>query len=272
MYGDKETPHDTGHVLLRRVLADVAISLNASKTQSAEDRRIHWTTYKNLLMWFDNWERDLVDLGFAYVHPSTGIVVIPIEQLKRIVNIDATCLSLDGSDNVRGGRPEVYLYDPRIHQVGKATSKSLLTSTMMITGSNAAGEAIVPHFQFQSKAKSDDTMRLQYDVAEHMPCVVGQFGFGCEEERTCWPVTFGQNEKRWIDEVEFEKYLLNCIVPLYPDAKNMPGHRVLLKDHSGPGRMNIRLLTKLRCLGFVLYPCVPNTTHVTQETDKCYGP
>jgi len=95
--------------------------------------------------------------------------------------------------------------------------------------------------------------------------------FGCKEERS-WPVTFGQNEKAGMDEVEFEKYLLNFIVPLYPDAKNMLGHRVLLKVDSGPGRMNIRLLTKLRRLGFILYPCVPNTTHVTQETDRCYGP
>ena len=171
-------------------------------------------------MWFDNWEQDLVDLGFANFDPTTGIVVIPIEQLKHINNIDETCLSLDGSDNVRDGRPEVYLYDPTIHQVGKALSKSSLTSTM-ITRSNAAGETIVPHFQFQSKAKSDNTMRLQYDVAEHMPHVVSQFG--CEEERS-WPVTFGQNEKGGMDEVEFEKYLINSIVPLYPDAKNIPGH------------------------------------------------
>ena len=99
----------------------------------------------------------MVDLGFAYVD-----VVIPIKQLKRIVNIDETCLSLDGSDNnnnVRGERPEVYLYDPRLHQVGKASSKSSLTSTM-ITGSNAAGEAIVPHFQFQLKAKFDNAASI----------------------------------------------------------------------------------------------------------------
>ena len=34
----------------------------------------------------------------------------------------------------------------------------------------------------------------------------------------------------------------------------------------------MKLLSKLRLLGFILYPCVPNTTHVTQETDQCYGP
>ncbi len=47
---------------------------------------------------------------------------------------------------------------------------------------------------------------------------------------------------------------------------------MLLKVDSGPGRMNIRLLSTLRRLGFILYQCVPNTTHVTQETDQCYGP
>ncbi len=54
-----------------------------------------------------------------------------------------------------------------------------------------------------------------------MPHVLGQFGW--EEERS-WPVTFGQNEKGGMDKVEFEKYLLNAINPLYPNAKNMPGH------------------------------------------------
>lgn len=116
-----------------------------------------------------------MDLGFANVHPSTGKVVIPVEQLKRIINIDETCLSLDGSDNVRGGRPEVYLYDPRIHQVGKATSKSSLTSTM-ITGSNAAGEAIVPHFQFQSKAKL--TTRCDFNMMWRNTCHVWWVSLG----------------------------------------------------------------------------------------------
>ena len=34
----------------------------------------------------------------------------------------------------------------------------------------------------------------------------------------------------------------------------------------------MNLLVKLRLLGFVLYPGVPNTTHVTQEMDQNYGP
>ena len=27
-----------------------------------------------------------------------------------------------------------------------------------------------------------------------------------------------------------------------------------------------------KMLGFILYPCVPNTTHVMQEKDQNYGP
>ncbi len=77
-----------------------------------------------------------------------------------------------------------------------------------------------------------------------------------------WPVTFGANEKGGMDSEEFEKFVMNSIVPLYPHATNKTGMRVMLKVDSGPGRMNLNLLARLRCLGFILYPCVPNTTHM----------
>ena len=95
--------------------------------------------------------------------------------------------------------------------------------------------------------------------------------FGCTEEKT-WPCTFGMNAKGGMDDCEFEKYNLGSIIPLYPDAKDVPGLRVMIKADSGPGRTAASLLTKLRMLGFILYPGVPNTTSVTQETDRNYGP
>ena len=252
---------------LKRVLKDTAINLKAGKSKNVEDRRIWWTTYKNLCLWFDNWEHDLIKLGFAHRDPITGQVCIPEDQLRNILNFDETCLSLDGSTTNRGRRPEAVVYNPRFPQLGKATTKSALTTTM-ITGSNAAGDPIPPHLQYQTKAKSTEQMKLHYDMAEHMPRVRGQFG--CDGVRA-WPVTFGSNEKGGMDEEEFEKYIMNSIVPLYPNARNRPGHRVMLKVDSGPGRMNLNLLARLRRLGFILYPCVPNTTHVTQETDQLYG-
>ena len=104
---------------------------------------------------------------------------------------------------------------------------------------------------------------------EFVPHLLGKFG--CDEVHAC-PVSFRHNKKRGMDEKEFAKYLLNFIVPLFPNAKDKPGHRVLLKVDSGPGRMNLKLLTKLRLLGFVLYPCVPNTTHVMHKLDQNNSP
>jgi hypothetical protein len=237
------------------VLRDSAVNLN---TANGKNRECRWTTYKNLSLWFDNWERNLVELGFAYYDPITNKVCIPEEQLINILNFDETCMSMDGSTQNRGVRPEVILYDPRFPQVGKVTSKSSLTSTM-ITGSNAAGDPIPPHLQFQSTAMSKEMMKLQYDVIDHiMPRVRGQFG--CAEVRL-WPVTFGANEKGRMDSEKFEKYVMNSIVLLYPHVRNQPGKCVMLKVDSGPRRMNLIILARQRHLGFIFYPCVPNTTY-----------
>jgi len=209
-----------------------------------------------------------VELGFAVHDPTTGKIHIPEDQLGLISNFDETCLNLDASSTNRGGRSVAFIYDPRFPVVGKATCKNLLKSTL-ITGSTATGEAFPPHIQNVTKAKTPETMHLDVDVAEHVPRVLGKFG--CKEEHT-WPVSFGQNKKGGMNEEEFTKYLFNSIVPLFPHANDKPSHRVLLKVDSGPGQKKLNLLTKLRLLGFVLYPYVPNTTHVMQETDQNYRP
>jgi hypothetical protein len=147
-------------------------------------------------------------------------------------------------------------------------SKSSLTSTL-ITGSTAAGEAFPPHIQFQSKAKSADTARIDVDVAEYVQLVRGTFGCGDE---VLWPITFGTNEKGEMDNVEFLKFMRGSVAPLYPDACDEDGFRVMFKVDSGPGRMYLELLAALKLLGIIIYPCVPNTTHVTQEMDQLYGP
>ena len=66
-----------------------------------------------------------------------------------------------------------------------------------------------------------------------------------------------------MDSEEFEKYVLGSIVPLYPTAQDKPGHCVMLKVDSGPGRMNLNLLARLWQLGFEVYLGVPNTTHMS---------
>jgi hypothetical protein len=41
-------------------------------------------------MWLDNWENDLVELGFASRDPTTGKIVILEDQLGNIGNFDET--------------------------------------------------------------------------------------------------------------------------------------------------------------------------------------
>ena len=140
-------------------------------------------------------------------------------MLKHIINLDETCLSLDGSNGTRGGRPEVVLFDPNLPRLGKATGKTAKTTTM-ITGSNAAREALPPHFQFQTAATADERQRLRNKMLQWMPNVIGKFG--CDKEKE-WPCTFAMNAKGEMDDKEFTKFMLNSIVPLYPEAWDAPG-------------------------------------------------
>ncbi len=71
---------------------------------------------------------------------------------------------------------------------------------------------------------------------------------------------------------EFEKYIDNSIVPLYPDLKDMPGKRILLKVYSGPGRNGRELLMKCQFCGLYIYPGLANATSVQQEMEINYGP
>ena len=59
----------------------------------------------------------MLELGFAEVD-SEGKTVIPTEQLKKIINIDETCLVLDRSKCNRGGRPEIRFYSPNLPNLG----------------------------------------------------------------------------------------------------------------------------------------------------------
>ena len=253
--------------LIRRLCRDTAIDMKADKMYFAEERRVRWTTYGNLELWFKSWEKTLLDMGFLE-YDDDNKPYIPNAQLRNILNFDETCLSLDGSSINRGGRPAAYYHDPRLPQVGISTSKSSQTITM-ITGSNAWGEALPPHFQFMSSAQTDEGKQIRNECVGYMKRTIGNFGLG---EQKSLPVSIGMNEKGGMDEEEFAKYIRNAIIPLYPDAAPEKGKWVILKCDSGPGRLNLDLLADLRTSGFILFPGVPNTTAVTQETDQNYGP
>ena len=66
----------TSDSLVIRLLKATAVDIYADKSVPVEDRRIRWTTYTNLKTWFDNWSRDLIELGFATAD-EMGHAVIP---------------------------------------------------------------------------------------------------------------------------------------------------------------------------------------------------
>ena len=167
-----------------------------------------------------------------------------------------------------GGHSSMSYHDPRLPQVGKPTSKTSQTATM-INGSNAFGEALPPHFPFMSSAQTEEGRQIRNEIVLYMPNIIGQFGM---DEVVSMPVSFGVNEKGGMNDDEFVLYLWMAIMPLYPKAAPTRGRWVVLKCDSGPGHMNINLLAELRASGFILFPGVPNTTAVTQECEQNYGP
>ena len=75
-------------------------------------------TYYNLKTWFDSWQEELIELGFANLDDENK-VIIPPDKLEYILNVDKTCLVLDGSKCNRVGDRRLYF----IHLIFQAWAK-----------------------------------------------------------------------------------------------------------------------------------------------------
>ena len=137
--------------LINRIMKETAVKILSKVTDSVEYRCVKWTTYRNFNSWYLNWEHDLEELGFDYRYDA-GDLIIPKNQLQRIINVDESCLSMDRSKGRRGGRTRTVFYSPNLPLVGRPTGKSGLTTTH-ITVSTSAEESIPPHFQISTKEK-----------------------------------------------------------------------------------------------------------------------
>ena len=93
--------------LINRILKETAVKFLSKVTDNVEYRCVKWTTYRNFNSRYLNWEHDLEELGFDYRYDA-GDLIIPKNQLQRILNVDDSCLSMDRSKGRRGGEPELY--------------------------------------------------------------------------------------------------------------------------------------------------------------------
>ncbi len=210
---------DIAREILRRLAWDTAINLSRCKLDFAEEGRVRWMMYDNLDLWFNTWERELLRHRLAELDVQ-GHSHIPLNKLHQILDFNETSLSTDGSSINRGGWPAAYWFDPRLPQVGIVTSNMSCSSTM-ITGSNAYGKAMPPHFQFMLSAQTEEGKMIQINCIRHMKKVWGEFGTGMSDS---YGVTIRMNEKGSRDMEEFAKYLHNSIMPLYPQQhRNLGG-------------------------------------------------
>ena len=114
-------------------------------------------------------------------------------MMKQILNLDKTCMSLDGGNGNRGGRPTVTYYDVCFPQLGKATLKLGLITTM-IGRSNDAGKPI------QTSAQTPDAEALRIECIRYM--LNEQAAFGHEEIQS-FPISLGLNNKGGMDMSKF---------------------------------------------------------------------
>ena len=91
------------------------------------------------------------------------------------------------------------------------------------------------------------------------------------ESGTVGPCGIRMNEKGGMNDEEFERYINNTIISLFPDMEDTLRKRVLMKVDSGPGHNCMSRLVSCKFRSLYLFPGPQNATSVQQETDRNYG-
>ena len=204
-----------------------------------EERRDIWTTYRHINAWFGTLKEFLIiPHGFARLSTEeemkeTGSELYFFEeQLDRIINIDESEIFTDGTSKIAGGRPATTYTstDSSLHKGVEATNKSGYSATFS-GGSTVSGSPLPPRFQLKITAREYNNT-IDTNFLKYLPKIVGTYG--CEKvvENEC---TVNCNAKAGMDAVEFSKYFQTSDMPLYPDAQDTPGKRVLIIVDIGPG-------------------------------------
>jgi len=257
--------------LMSRLQRDFGPEINLGKAEKLEERRVKWTTYDNLKTWGDSVKDIIIDLGFGrHSNPDDNVpgeIYFYEGQREHIINFDETRITLDQTDVQKGGRPSFVFYDPKKLHPGSSTNKSSFSLTLIV-GGTTVGETVPPHFQLTTDGQSEELQVWNTSLIRYVHHIRGRFGYGKEKYQPC---TFGMNDKGGMNTDEFEEYVKNSLVTLYPDAADKPGRQVLLKADSGPDRKNTNLMAYLHVRGFYFIPGLPNSTHVTQEMELLIG-
>ncbi len=191
--------------MLGQVMAATTASLNVNVVVAVKERRLMWTTYDNLFKWFMLFKAFLLKYGFATPrNDSKRHPIFNKRMLQCILNINETKILLNGSNSQAGGHPAILFHDPHLPMVMKLVAKSSYKCTG-ISGSNAVGEVVPPHFQLPTAVTAVEHKKVQFDFFVHIKKTHGQFG--CNKVKK-WPCGFGTNKKGGMNDVEFYKYMI----------------------------------------------------------------
>lgn len=81
------------------------------------------------------------------------------------------------------------------------------------------------------------------------------------------PPAFAANKKAGMTSAFFREWVAH-VKRYWPDSEDNPGHRVILKADSGPGRFDEQFLVDARRDGVLFFPGLPNGSEITQEADQ----
>eukprot|EP00536_Pseudo-nitzschia_multiseries_P009677 jgi/Psemu1/23978/gm1.23978_g len=269
----------------KRLSAKYAVEVEIStKKLQLEERRCVWTTSNNINTWFETVKEILAVYGFARLateeeirNGHEGELVFFPGQLNRILNVDETALTLDGTSTNAGGRP-ITEYGPsnRILPRGCTRAQKISWRCTVAAESMAAGDPILFHFQLKSSATEENKQISKSFTAEldksGICSGVWSIPGATVKSPTQMPHTVNCNQAADMDSVEFRKYFETSIMPLFPDAQPAKGKYVCFIVDSGPGWSDPELHQLMSAKGFLLIVGVPNTTHVTQVTDVSFNP
>ena len=140
-----------------------------------EHRRVVYTTYNNLNIWFNKLKQFLISKGFVREckdnkDGDSELVFFP-GQLNQIINLDESALTLNGNQTKSGGRS---FTNPAVPEGADHTNKSSTLITF-IGGSSATGYLLPPHFQLKSVA-TDEYKCIQTEILYSLPLVNGVYG------------------------------------------------------------------------------------------------
>jgi hypothetical protein len=129
-------------------------------------------------VWFDSFKVFLIKFGFAVVGCNRE-PVFDEKTMHQILNLDAMDISVDGSNKIVGGRPEVSFHNPHL-PIPSLTSAKSLHSSLAFFGSNTTGQCVPPvRWQLPLSATAEERKRLCFKFLHHVLNTRGRFG--CEE-------------------------------------------------------------------------------------------